>query len=187
MMPTKPKAPCQVEGFNPAWTYEQAKVAHDRACSSDPSRWADPTLPLFRYDAMQRLAKYERQFAKGDRYMLLLALRVCANHDLPMPGWLARAFIKAFDAVHNLRARTWDEVFGKPPIPERKHLHRLRDDLILPSRVWRLIDEIRTSEPKTAIDEHLFARVGAKLHIGKTRVAEYYYAVKRSSEAQRPE
>jgi hypothetical protein len=76
---------------NKDWSLEEAVIAHEAALQSDPSRsdW-DPTLPLYQWSALHELDIYAGLYQK-DEYYLMTAIRVCANHDLPLPEWAAKA------------------------------------------------------------------------------------------------
>ena len=141
---------------------------------ADPTRSAsDPTLPIFRLAARDRLEQERKRFEEGDQMALLAAIRCCANHDLVMPEWVSRGFIKGYDAVLNYRASSWDDVFGRP-LPKGKHLAALRKKRLTSVQVW---NEVRAAVLKgESIEDDFFSRVGAKLAIGKTLASEYYYA-----------
>jgi hypothetical protein len=168
------------------WTVEQAKAANDAALAADPARSdADPTLPLFQFFALRTIERERARFEAGDRMALLAAIRKCANHDLVLPAWVAKAYIKAYDRVLTCRAKSWDDatVFGKP-YPKHAHLNALRKKRNLPLAVWLAVRRILDSEPNTRIDRSLFERVGANLRppIGHSDAAEFYYQAVRDKD-----
>jgi hypothetical protein len=71
--------------------------------------------------AHERLEEERARYNAGDMAALFGALRVCANHDLVMPEWVSRAFIRGYDKVLTCRAGSWDEAFGAP-YPKGFHL-----------------------------------------------------------------
>ena len=95
------------------WTVEDAIAAQKRA-QAEGMEWFDPAGPLPQWDALQRLDALEGQYAEGDGFALLDAIRICANHDLVIPRWAAMAFIKGFNAVLNCHTDSWDGAFGRP-------------------------------------------------------------------------
>jgi hypothetical protein len=86
--------------------------------------------PLYRFLARLDLKECRQQFEAGEKFALTRAIRNCAQHDLVMPEWVARGYIRAFDAVNGFRARSWDEVLGAP-VPKGAHLDTLRKRRLL--------------------------------------------------------
>lgn len=157
------------------WTAREALDATKRALADSPGRSdADPTLPVFQWAALHTLEACQEAYQAGNEFELMHAIRVCANHDLPLPEWTARAFIKGYDTIANAREKSWDKVFGAP-YPKGAHLHATRKKRVLKFAVWNRVQEIRAREPEVPIDESLFASVGHEFNIGKTRAAEFYY------------
>lgn len=126
--------------------------------------------------AREMLDKYERAFRAGDPYALMQAIRKCANQDLVMPEWVARGYIRAFDRVHNFRAKSWDSVFGKP-LPKGAQLAALRKKREKSVHVWNEVQQ--RHQRGASIDDSLFASVGRKLGLGLTLTKEYYGEWKR--------
>lgn len=161
--------------FDPSWTIEQASEAQTAA---EKAGEAGPTTPLFRWAASKRLEFEAKRFNGGDKMALLAAIRICANHDLPLPPWTSSAYIAAYDRVLNCRAKSWDSVFGKP-YPAGVHLAARRKRREKSFAVYNEVKRILASAPDTPIDEHLFERVGKPLGLGKTLAGEFYYAVEK--------
>ncbi|MBK8993994.1 MAG: hypothetical protein IPM40_21230 [Gammaproteobacteria bacterium] len=153
----------------------QAMKESEAIIARDPGRAADPTLPIAKVAAEYDLEAEPQRFEAGDRMALMGAMRICANHDLPMPLWVSRAFISAYDQVLNCKAKSWDTVFGNP-YPKGEHLSARRKKRTKAPAVWVAIN--RAHKQGRAIDESLFTEVGKKLGLGKTLAAEYYYAQK---------
>jgi hypothetical protein len=166
---------------NKDWTWEEAWAANQLALEENPSRsWADPTLPHAQWFALQQLDVCHKNY-EADPYYLMTAIRICANHQLPLPHWAANAYIKAYDTVNNARAKSWNSVFGNP-FPKGQHLSAIRKKRILSVAVWNEITLIRKMNPETPIDESLFEEVGKKFCLGKTLAREYYYSEKKKFE-----
>lgn len=160
---------------NKDWTLEEALAANQSKLEANPTLSdSDPTLPLFQWAALHRLDDCQEMY-EGDKCGLMTAIRICANHDLPLPGWAAKAYIKAYDTVNNARAKSWSAVFGDP-YPKGRHLSAIRKRRMFGFAVWNEIKTILQMRPDTAIDESLFETVGKKFNIGKTLASEYYYA-----------
>jgi hypothetical protein len=156
--------------------FDEATAATNRILAAQPGRRCDPTLPEFRFLASLQLGSLRRAFEAGHQRSLMAAIRVCANHDLPLPDWASKAYIHSYDQVLNARMKSWDEAFGAP-YPKGTNLAATRKHRILKSAVVTRVQAIRASEPGTPIDEDLFERLGAELHIGKTLASKLYYSL----------
>lgn len=161
---------------NKDWTWEEAQAATEEALKIDPARSNDPTLPIFQWVALHDLDAYEKLYDK-DKYYLMTAIRVCSNHDLPLPEWASRAYIKAYDTVNCAHAKSWDTVFGNP-YPKGAHLNAIRKKRSLSYSVHSEIRNRMLMNPDLKIDDGLFEEVGKKFNIGRTLASEYYYHVK---------
>ena len=163
------------------WTLEEAQAENEAALLNDPARITDPTLPLFQWIALHELEQLSEQYEQGNQFALMLAIRVCANHDLIMPRWVGDGYIAAFDTILNYRSGSWDDVFGRP-IPKNAHLSALKKKRNLEFAVFNEIVRIRQCERNSCgaippLDAWLFERVGKPFGIGKTLAEEYYYGV----------
>ncbi len=160
---------------NKDWTFEEALEANEADLAKTPGRSSDdPSLPLFKWMALQQLEGYREAF-KTDSYYLMTAIRTCANHDLPLPEWAAKAYISAYDTINNAEKKSWDDVFGKP-YPKGRHLNAINKKKRLRFAVFFAVEEKAKSLP---IDEGLFEEVGKKFNIQKTLASEYYYEAKK--------
>ncbi len=164
---------------DPCWTFEEAWAFHLEEIRQNPSMQFDPSSQFSRWCGLQKLLQLQIQFEHGDQLSLMRALRECARTGLPMPDWVAKNYILAFDTILNYRAKSWDEVFGKP-FPKGGNLNATKKKRDLKYAVLNDINAILQAKPDTPIDVSLFESVGQKYAIGKTLAAEYYYAVKAS-------
>lgn len=141
--------------------------------------WVDEgTSPAHEF-LVDLLERQREGFEAGDGYMLMAAIRACAEHGLPMPQWAADAYAAAFDRIHRAEVRSWDEVLGAP-FPKSANLNTERNKRNrLAVKVWNRAHEILASEPDAVIDASLFERVGAEFHVGKTRASELFYTHKK--------
>jgi hypothetical protein len=165
---------------------EEFRTAYDAASSeqeailrADPTRnRADPTLPVSQLFGRLSLEEERERFAAGDRVALLAAVRECARCGLPMPEWVAAAFIRSYDQVLNCRVKSWDEAFGAP-FPKGSHLNALRKRRKLRIFVHSaVLDRVRR-DPSTPIDKGLFESVGEEFSIGASLAEELYYSAVR--------
>ena len=156
------------------WTLKQAQAAQKRFEAGGGRRF-HPHRPYAQWEALHELDALQNQFASGDRYALATALRICANRALPMPAWVAAAYIKGYDAVNCLSATSWDVLFG-PVIPKGKQLESLRRRSENWGAVWHEVQ--RRHAAGESIDDELFEDIGQKLGIGATTAKEWYRSEK---------
>lgn len=169
------------------WSAEEALKAHHEALEAGlPDH--DPSGPLYQWSALHSLDKEWEAHEAGDKMALFGAIRLCANHDLPLPEWAARVFITGYDKVLNHLAASWDEAFGQP-FPKGKHLAAARRNRMLRCAVWLKVKEIteqaspsgpgRPLLRRPPIDVNLFERVGREFGINRTLASELYYQAKK--------
>ena len=171
------KSAFEVRMIDKNWSIDEAIAANKKFLADNPSiSWADPSLPFSQWEALYSLDACKIKFETGHQKSLMLAIRICANHDLPLPDWAARAYIKAFDRVNNALDKSWDSVFGLP-YPKGTHLSALRKKHVTKLKVWHEVKDVIRTNRQTPIDEALFEKVGKKYGIGKTLASEYYHAV----------
>jgi hypothetical protein len=157
------------------WTRKQALTAQKRFEEAGGRRF-DPQRPLAQWEAMHELDQLEQRFLAGDRYALAEALRVCASRNLPMPPWVAGAYIKGYDAVNSLDADSWDVLFG-PLVPKGKHIEKLRKRAKHSGAVYHEVQ--RRHHAGEAIDDELLTDIGKRLGISASTAWEWYRAEKR--------
>lgn len=158
----------------------EAQAAHEAA--GLPSR----TGPLFRAVALDTLAELERKFTAGDEWAVVIALNQCAVHDLEMPDWLAREWLKRSRAAMFYEVASWDDVL--PPIkPKGRKLSALRDarrwTLAVVQAVHAVAGPQVLPERRAAIDEQLFDAL-ADRHgwpFSGAKAKNLYYAARKSS------
>ena len=169
---TAPKGPVASKAFDP-WTATFEEMQEANLLSELPE--ADPALPLYQWFGAQVIESMRGETTESG-FSVLACVRRCANHDLVMPQWLARAFIRRYDAVLRCRADSWDDplAFGKP-YPKGAHLSKLRAARTHRIDVYnRVVAAIRRN-PERAIDVKLFREVGNEIGLKPTIVQTYYY------------
>ncbi len=156
--------------------YEAAAAEEEAILRADPARHrADPTLPVSQLFGRLSLEEERERFTAGDRVALLAAVRECARCGLPMPDWVASAFIRSYDQVLNCRVKSWDEAFGKP-FPKGKHVEALRQRRELRFAVGLAVLDRVKRDPSTPIDKGLFEVVSEEFGIGASQAEELYYS-----------
>lgn len=184
MKPARPR-PIKVKK---TWTHDQAWAAQKKF-RNNGGAFADPAGPFDQWVALSMLDSMKIAFEGGDSFTLMRAIRLCANHDLVMPDWVRRGFILAFDKVNGYRAKSWDEVFGKP-LPKGANLNALRKKREKSILVWNEVHRrlhtnkiwdksSKTWKPLVPIDDELFTEVGQQFGLGLTLTKEYYAHAKK--------
>jgi hypothetical protein len=134
----------------------------------------------------ERMAKYlpeaeralEQEHAKleaGDKRAVLRAVYLCATYNMPMPDWTRHAFLVAYNAILNVEAKSWDDVFGRA-FPKKVNWSYLKNHVELKNEVWREMCLARI-EGKSVVEE-TFSDVGKKLGKSAGKVRELFYEAK---------
>lgn len=156
-----------------SWTAHQALAAQKKFQASGHS-YSDPRGPVFVWCALNELETLRARFKRGDRMALMIAIRLCANHDLVMPPWVATAYIDAFDRVNHYRAESWNQVFGEPN--KGKHLakQRLRE-----TQRWQVFKEIHALRQKRRTHQESLEIVAQTFGISESYAGELFSECKR--------
>lgn len=154
-----------------SWSFERVMQDHNRALIEGQPE--GPDLPLYQWHALQRLERLKDEFAEtGDGFVILAGVRICANHDLIMPEWLSRAFIKQYDKVLTVQVGSWDDAFGRP-LPKGKHLTATRKRREMPVRVWMTARQME-SEGWSSHNTEFFDELGRRCGVNRSDAQEYY-------------
>jgi hypothetical protein len=112
--------------------------------------------PYFRATARYILEGYERRFATGDEWALVNTLDTCAIHELALPEWAAREWVRRIHAADRFKVASWDDV-----LPRIKSKGRKLATLRLEQR-WTLpvFFAVHSEHQRgTPIDDALFAHL----------------------------
>jgi hypothetical protein len=122
------------------------------------------------------LEKGRELYEAGDKSELLHCLDFCLMHNRPIPGWLRKAFLDAYNRVVRFReVKSWDDVFGRsaPKGWSDRRLAEWRFQASITPDIWDMVrDRHNAGEP---LDDRLFASVGKHFGVGSTVVKEIYY------------
>ncbi len=160
-------------------TYEQALIAQEKwAADGNHDQWERG--PFHRWIGAQALKEIHKQYrTRQNPDAVIEALYECAYYSLPIPSWCERAYISAYRNIRQYKAKSWDDVFGKPH-PKGTHIATKRQEREMTWRVYSEIQKIKRESPSTPIDGFLFDHIGRKLGIGgKTLTEAYYYEIKK--------
>ncbi len=129
--------------------------------------------PALQYCAVKQCRELKRNVESGDGFDTLTCIRLCAEHGLVIPDWLADAFKSKYDPVHNLQVGSWDDKksFGRP-YPAKTNLKATRKKFAKAGWIWLAI--VERIENGQAVGDALFEDVGKQFFIEKTTVQKYY-------------
>ncbi|HOT29026.1 MAG TPA: hypothetical protein PLU72_12645 [Candidatus Ozemobacteraceae bacterium] len=155
---------------------EQTKIDGEPPELKSAARWLTWHSPYYQWEVAQRINKRREAIEGGDGLAILSCMRDCARSGMIAPGWLAEAFVTRCDSVFDFKARSWDEVFGKP-FPKRRKIETAREEhekmfLVYAVALGRHKDGER-------IDKALFESVGDLFGMCGTRAEELYYKARK--------
>jgi hypothetical protein len=108
----------------------------------------------------------------------LEAIFICAMNGFAIPMWCAQAYIDAVREVRHFRAKSWDDVFGKPH-PKGTQLKAKKSELYKSPVVYNRVTEIKQRNPETPIDRSLFEKIGKEFGLSGSLAERYYYEIKK--------
>jgi hypothetical protein len=157
-----------------SWSFDEAWSAQEAwETKHDPEAYGRG--PLYRWLGADELKVLYGYHKEGKMWAVLEAFYVCCLNSLPIPRWCEFAYLASYRKVREYRAKSWDDVFGKPH-PKGTHLATKKQERENRWKVYRLVEQIKRDDPKTPIDGCLFERIGKQLGIGgKTLTEQYYY------------
>lgn len=184
-----------------AWSFDDAWAAQEEWHTSGVSGRG----PFIRWLGAQELKGLYDVYRTGNVKAIIEALFVCSLNSLPIPRWCEMAFLASYRKVRHYKAKSWDEVFGRPH-PKGVHLDYKRMERDKSLFVYKRIREVNEKglfgrrEEKidwgikvhgqyynpSAIGEKLFERVGKEFDISKTLAGEYYYNWKNKLKKRKP-
>ncbi len=131
--------------------------------------------PFFRWLGAQELKEiYEIYKEKKDPALIIEGLYVCSLNSLPLPRWCEFGFLKAYRTIRHYKAKSWDQVFGKPH-KKGKQLYAAAQQRGKGLKIYNRITGIKKKDPSIPIDNSLFEDVGEEFGCCRTLAADYYY------------
>jgi hypothetical protein len=125
---------------------------------------------------MDELEQLRQRYLNGDKSALLEALYLCVCIEvLEPPWWLKAEFYEAYNTVHGAKARSWDDVFGKP-WSKGARLPDMRRRGELAPHVFMTAMRLHTDHG-LPIDDGLFERTGELVGCGARQAKELYYKI----------
>ena len=156
-----------------SWILEEALEAQ-RQWDKEEHAGEFEAGPLHRWLAAQELKDWYEAHRKGHKGAILEAFYLCSLRSLPIPKWCSLAYLEAYRKVRHYKARSWDDVFGRPH-PKNTKIEAKADERKKSVAVYNRILEMLQKEPETAIDDGLFEKVGKEFGLCKTLANRYYY------------
>ena len=141
----------------------------------------DLNLPMFQWYALNEIKKCKITYDSGNKFSLMYAIKLCAEHKVAMPEWVAEKYIEAIQTLEAGRETSYDKVFALP-YPKGKHVKNIHERTITRMKVWGCVRQTKIDNPNIAIDIGLFEQVGEMFGIGATLVSKYYYKTKEELE-----
>ena len=133
---------------------------------------------FFKWMAAQDLKSCCERYKNGDKAAIIEGLYLCTQHGLTTPRWLATAFFRAYHEVKGFKAKSWDDVFGKPHA-RGMHLTSKADmeGKLIP--IFMRIRDIKKKNPEKPIDEGFFEEIGKEFQISGSLANKIYYEGKK--------
>lgn len=122
-----------------------------------------PDTPILQWVEAQHIKADRARIEAGTGFDVLAAVAGCATRGLVMPDWLARAFLKRYRQVQQLRVASWDaeDAFGKP-YPSKAQLGAMRRRRDQRFKVWEVVTDFVQRYPDAPMDP-LWHAFGSKL------------------------
>jgi len=116
-------------------------------------------------DALERM-RPDCEKREG-RSPVAVALRHCFENRLQVPDWLQGAFLALFDGLQRAEFESWDAALGAW-WPDGTRFDDVRGQLALDQRIPAAMWDLFLAKPDRAINDRLFAQVGARPGIHKS-------------------
>ena len=126
-------------------------------------------------DADRFLEEGRRRYDNGETDELPYCLQFCIGNRLPIPDWLATAFMTAYEKIISFEAASWDDVFGKH-LRKGGRLARERQRWVLARPIFETVQERHAAG--RSINKELFYEIGREFGVSGTVASEIYYLAK---------
>lgn len=155
-----------------SWTFDDAWKAQEE-CEDKNVRG-----PLHRWLGAQELKECYNAYKAGKAAAIIEALYSCSINSLPIPRWCEMAYLAAYRKVRHYKAKSWDDVFGKPH-PKNIKISAKADERVKSLGVYNRVKQILDKNPSKPIDRFLFGEAGKDFAIGDSLAEKYYYKWKK--------
>jgi len=153
------------------WSAEEATEAQ-RAFEEAGGDSNDPAGPVYQWAGLHDIERQRARFEAGDGFAILHAVAICALRELVMPEWVIRGFLDRYRSVTHYKVKSLDEAFGFfLPKGAKLPAHRQKREKSLIA----YFEVRKRSEAGESIGPELFHSVGEGLHLGASKVRDYFY------------
>lgn len=160
-----------------SWTFEDAWKAHEE--------WEikyGPNIvgrgPFFRWVGAQELKELYDLYQTKKNGAILEALHICSLNSLPIPRWCEMAYLAAYRKVRQYKAKSWDDVFGRPH-PKNMKIDAKRDEREKGFKIYHHAKKALENDPSIAVDRSFFGKIGKDFGVGDSLAEKYYYEWKK--------
>jgi ribulose 1,5-bisphosphate carboxylase large subunit-like protein len=132
--------------------------------------------PLFQQVAAQTVLAMRARIEANDGLAVLEAVATCALHDLVMPDWLAREYLRRWRLVTHASMASWDDAFGAPWPKgiKRSHLARKRQRDLAKHIVFNAVTQFVMMHPDSPLDPE-WDRIACEAGVSKSLAQDLYY------------
>lgn len=119
------------------------------------------------------LLQANKELISTNGQAVLEGITLCARNGLPMPPWLARAYLERYTRFQVMHVRTVDEAFGIAEVTPQELAAMKQRKRLLHAVAALLVWHVKIN-PSRPITKALYADVADELGIGATLCAELY-------------
>jgi hypothetical protein len=111
------------------------------------------------------MRRLRQDYETGDKGAVPSIIKLCFSDKRPVPGWAQAEFYNACGEIHQHRAKSWDDVFGRP-LEKGAQLAAARRHLSLRLPVaLAVVERVAAGE---AIDKNMFDAIAEELRADRT-------------------
>ena len=137
-------------------------------------------------DEGELLATVKKAHEEGEKEAILVGLFVYLEHGLPVPAWLAQAFVDAFQRFLDFEVKSLDEIFGGHG--KGTQVAAIRRQLQIMPEVFHRVNKLREerrSGQKGRHNDDVFTAVGKEFGISRSLAQKLYYQARENVRAMR--
>ncbi len=123
----------------------------------------------YSYPPGTKIVEVDRKSAIG--HIVLEAIQLCADNQIPIPQWAAKSFSESYSAVMKADGKSWDDGFGTP---HRNQQHKMREIEQRRDEIQAFIAKTIGTRPKKKRTDDVMNKfaIGQKLAIRFIREVE---------------
>lgn len=127
--------------------------------------------PKFQFLAASRCLRLREEIESGTGAAVLAAVAQCAAHALPLPGWLAAAYLLRYERVASGECKGWsaEDAYGSPREPG-ENAASAQARAVYGPWAYELALQLIADDPSRPIDRALYEEVGCVIGRSAARV-----------------